>query len=143
MTGRVGAPATLRTPVPVPDADSAGFWESARAGVLSIDRCTQCRRWQHPPLEACRSCGQPTRFEPVSGRGEVFSFIVVRQATVPGHEPPYVVALVELAEQPGIRLTGVLQGPVDGVHIGMPVEARLVPVGDGEFRGPEFVPVSR
>lgn len=143
MTTTSDPVAVTRAPVPVPDADSAGFWASTRDGVLSIDRCTQCRRWQHPPLEACRHCGQPTRFEPVSGRGEVFSFIVVRQPTVPGHEPPYVVGLVELAEQSGIRLTGVVRAPVDAVHVGMPVEVRLMPVGGGEFRGPEFVPVSR
>jgi uncharacterized OB-fold protein len=131
---------TMSPPVPVPDADSAGFWDAAKAGQLSIDRCAECRRWQHPPLEACRYCGGPTEFEPVSGRGTVFSFIVVRQQTVPGHEAPYVVALVELEEQSDIRVTGVLQGPVEDARIGMPVVAQLVAVGDGEFVAPEFAP---
>jgi uncharacterized OB-fold protein len=129
-------------PVPRPDADSAGFWESTRSGQLSIDRCSECRRWQHPPLEACRYCGSPNEFEPVSGRGSVFTFIIVRQQTVPGHAAPYVVAVVELEEQSDIRVTGVVQGPIEAVHIGMPVEARLVQVGDSTFFAPEFVPVT-
>lgn len=129
-------------PLPVPDADSEGFWQSARDGRLAICRCSQCRKWQHPPLEHCRYCGAPTAFEPVSGRGTVFSFIVVRQQTVPGHEAPYVVALVELAEQPDIRLTAVVQAPPAEVRIGMPVTAVMVPIGDGTYSAPEFVPAS-
>jgi uncharacterized OB-fold protein len=134
--------APLSPPVPVPDADSAGFWESARAGQLSIDRCSECRKWQHPPLEVCRYCGAPSEFEPVSGRGTVFSFIVIRQQTVPGHVAPYAVALVELEEQSDIRINGVVQGPVGDVRIGMPVTAVMVPVGDSGFLAPEFVPVA-
>lgn len=126
-------------PVPIPDADSRGFWESATSGVLAISRCSECRRWQHPPPEACRHCAAPTGFEPVSGAGTVFSFIVVRQPTVPGHEVPYVVALVELDEQADLRVTGVVQAPTDRVHIGMRVEARMVAIAGSEVSAPEFV----
>jgi uncharacterized OB-fold protein len=92
----------------------------------------------HPPLERCRRCGGPTAFEPVSGRGRVFSFIVVRHQAVPGHQVPYVVALVELEEQPGLRVTSVLQAEPDAVTVGAPVEVRLAPVGESGFRTPEF-----
>jgi uncharacterized OB-fold protein len=131
----------LTPPLPVPDPDSAGFWEGLSAGTLSISRCTSCRRWQHPPQEMCRYCGGPAAFEPVSGRGTVFSFIVVRQATVPGHLVPYAVALVELDEQVDIRVSGVVDAPVEHVRVGMPVEARVVQVGGSGIHAPEFVPV--
>jgi uncharacterized OB-fold protein len=92
----------------------------------------------HPPLERCRRCGGPTAFEPVSGRGRVFSFIVVRHQAVPGHQVPYVVALVELEEQAGLRITGVLQADPDKVTVGAPVEVVLAPIGQAGLRAPEF-----
>ena len=130
----------MSAPIPVPDADSAGFWAAARDGTLAIARCTECRTWLHPPLERCRRCGGAITFEPVSGDGTLFSFIVVRHPAVPGHEIPYVVALVELAEQPGLRMTAVLDADPDAVKIGMPVRARLVKVGTDGLQAPEFAP---
>lgn len=124
--------ASSTAPVPVPDPDSAGFWEAARTGQLAVARCKACRRWQHPPGEDCRHCGGVITFDRVSGRGRVFSFIVVRQATVPGHLPPYVVAIVELEEAVDVRVVGILRTSVDDVRIGAPVVVELVGVdGDG------------
>jgi uncharacterized OB-fold protein len=133
----------VTAPIPVPDRDSAGFWDAARAGTLAIARCTGCRTWQHPPLERCRRCGGAMAFEPVSGEGTVFSFIVVRHPAVPGHEIPYVVAFVELAEQPGLRMTAVVDADPDTVAIGMPVRVRMVGIGADGMQAPEFVPVGR
>lgn len=131
----------MTAPIPVPDPDSAGYWDAARAGTLAIARCTECRVWQHPPLERCRRCGGAIDFEPVSGDGTVFSFIVVRHPAVPGHDIPYVVAFVELAEQPGLRMTAVVDADPDTVTIGMPVRARMVGLGADGMRAPEFVPL--
>jgi len=125
-------------PVPVPDPDTVGFWDALRDGRFVMDRCTECRAWQHPPQEACRRCGGPTTFEAVNGTGTIFSFIVVRQQTVPGHEAPYVIGLVELDEQPGLRLTARVDADPADVTIGARVQARLVEIGDSGFRAPEF-----
>jgi uncharacterized OB-fold protein len=133
---------TMPAPVPVVDPDSAGFWEAAARGHLAIARCTECRRWQQPPMEVCRFCGGTLAFEPVSGRGTVFSFIVVRQVTVPGHEPPYVVASVQLEEDPTVRLTAVVRAPVDEVEVGTPVQVDLVPTGADQPPAIEFVPAT-
>ena len=133
----------MTAPIPVPDTDSAGFWDAARAGTLAIARCTACRTWQHPPLERCRRCGHEIAFEPVSGDGTVFSFIVVRHPAVPGHEIPYVVAFVELVEQAGLRMTGVVDADPDTVAIGMPVRVRMVGIGTDGMQAPEFVPHPR
>jgi hypothetical protein len=80
-------------------------------------------------------------FEPVSGRGTVFSFIVVRQPTVPGHDAPYVVALVELEESTEVRLSGVLRVSPEDARVGLAVTAVLEPVGASEFSTPEFIAV--
>ena len=58
----------------------------------------------------------------MSGRGTVHTFTVNHQPWIPGYEPPYAVAIVELEEQEGLRLmTNVVGCPPDDVHIGMPV----------------------
>ena len=125
-------------PVPVPDPETMPFWEATRDGKLKVCRCVDTGEWLHPPLERSRRTGGPVRFEEVSGRGTIFSYIVVRQQTVPGHDVPYVVGLVELEEQAGLRMTGIIAADPDQVAVGLPVRARLVPIGDSEFRAPEF-----
>jgi len=133
-----GSDPMLTPPVPVPDVVSQGFWESTAHGVFAVARCASCRRWDHPPQERCRLCGGEVTFEPVSGRGTVFSFIVNRRQFVPGHPSSEVIALVELEEQPGLRLTALLDAVPDEVSIGAAVVARLAPVGDSGFTAPVF-----
>jgi uncharacterized OB-fold protein len=61
--------------------------------------------------------------EAVSGRGVVYAFTVNHYQWLPAMEPPYVVALVELVEQDGLRLLSNIVGcPVDEVRTGMEVE---------------------
>src|SRR5690606_39511824 len=91
----------------------------------------------HPPLERCRECGNPTAFEDVAGTGVIYSFIVQRQPLVAGYvdQVPYVVALVELDEQPGLRLpTRMLGGGASEVHCGLGVQADLVDAPGGCYK---------
>jgi uncharacterized OB-fold protein len=61
--------------------------------------------------------------EAVSGRAVVHTYTVNHQPWFPGLEPPYIVAIVELPEQPGLRLTTGLVGVApDEVRIGAEVE---------------------
>jgi uncharacterized OB-fold protein len=77
----------------------------------------------------------------VAGKGELYSFIVVHRAVVPGSEPGDLIGLVELAEQPGLRLAArLVDVDPDRVRIGMPVQARLVPLPGGDFVVPVFGP---
>lgn len=125
-------------PVPVPDVVTADYWEAAARGVFAMARCADCRRWDHPPQERCRHCGGPVAFEPVSGRGTIFSFVVNRRQFVPGHPPGEVIALVELEEQPGLRVTGLVEADPGAVTIGLPVVARLAPIGMSTFAAARF-----
>ena len=99
----------------------------------------------HPPLERCRRCGRPTSFEPVSGAGVVHSFIVMHRASVPGlGAGPYVIALVDIDEAPGVRLSGrVAEAQPGELAVGDRVVARVVEVPGGLFHEPEFVLASR
>jgi hypothetical protein len=56
----------------------------------------------------------------------VATFTINIQPWIPGFDPPYVIAMVEIEEQPGVRLTTNIVGcaPED-VYIGMPVEVQF------------------
>lgn len=132
----------LRRPRPVITHLNRGFWDGCAAGELRIQRCTRCGRWQHPPRGRCSAClAADVRFEATSGRGTVFSFTIVHHAFRPGLATPYLLALVELAEQDCVRLTTNIVGCVpDAVTIGMPVQVTFETQDDG-FAVPLFEPI--
>lgn len=128
-------------PQPAPDPDSEGFWRATADGALAICRCVECRSWLQPPLERCRRCAGMTRFERVTGRGTVFSFIVARHPCCPGYldAAPYIVALIELDEQAGLRLTARITGVApDRVRIGQRVRVEIIDLPGGDYRIPVF-----
>jgi uncharacterized OB-fold protein len=128
-------------PQPVPDVDSEGFWDATAEGRLAMCRCVECGLWLQPPLERCRRCAGATAFEEVAGTGSVYSFIVQRQPSVVGYqnEIPYVVALVELDEQLGLRLPSRIVGvEPEQVSVGMRVRAELVELPGGDYKIPVF-----
>ena len=77
----------------------------------------------HPPAPVCpRDWGADLAWTPVSGRARVATFTVNHQAWMPGPPLPYVVAIVEIEEQPDVRLmTNVVGCAPEDVRIGMPV----------------------
>ena len=100
------------------------FWTSGADGVLRFLGCDTCGRLHHPPAPRCPYCRSsdvtPT---PVSGRGTIATYTINHQPFLPGFEPPYAIAIVEIDEDPTIRLTTNLVGIGDDeVHIGMRVE---------------------
>jgi uncharacterized OB-fold protein len=104
-------------------------------------RCTACGWWLHPAGPICPSClSRELVAAAVSGRGSVYTLTVNWQPWMPGFDPPYVVAIVELPEQEGLRLTTNIVGvPYDEVHIGMPVRV-VFDEHDGVWL-PLFTPV--
>jgi uncharacterized OB-fold protein len=135
--------ATLPPPQPDPDFDTAPFWQATADGHLQICRCQSCGYWHQPPLERCRRCAGATAFEPISGDGTIYTFIVQRQPAVVGYfdKVPYAVALVDLDEQAGLRLPGRVVGiDSDRVEIGMRVRARIEDLPGGAFQIAVFEP---
>jgi uncharacterized protein len=123
------------------DIDNRFYWTSGADGQLRLLRCQDCRRFIHPPAPVCPDClSSDLAPEPVSGRGTVASFTINYQQWIPGSEP-YVIAWVEIDEQPDVRLTTNLVGiDADDVTIGMPVSVVFEAVGDEIFL-PLFTPV--
>jgi uncharacterized protein len=112
------------TPRKLPLLDEArGFaWTGGSEGKLLIQRCTACRRYQHPPLPLCPSChSDAVEPAPVSGRGRIKTFTINHEPWLPGLEVPFVFAVIELEEQPELYVFSNVLAPVDEVRIGMPV----------------------
>ncbi|MEU1817354.1 bifunctional MaoC family dehydratase N-terminal/OB-fold nucleic acid binding domain-containing protein [Streptomyces roseifaciens] len=129
-------PAPAR-PRPVINRDNAPFWEGVAAHKLLIQRCAACGTLRFPWLPGCGRCGSPEwGTTEACGSGTVHSYVVVHHPPFPAFDPPYAVALVELAE--GVRMISSITGvPHDRVRIGMPVELEFIRV-DGEWELPVF-----
>ena len=67
----------------------------------------------------------------MSGEGTVFTFTINRHPFNPSVPVPYVIAIVELVEQSGLRFTTNIIGcDVDDVHLGMEVTVAFEPAGE-------------
>jgi uncharacterized OB-fold protein len=106
------------------DALNEAFWQGGREGELRFHRCSACGLRLHPPVPICPECGTSgTAAEAVSGRATVVTFTTNHQNWMPGPDLPYVVAIVEIEEDPRIRLTtNIVSCEPAEVYIGMPVE---------------------
>ena len=122
------------TPLPVTDNPiDAPFWEAALRGELTVQRCSACGMRRFPPRPMCPSCqSTELRWDVMSGEGRVWSFVVPHPPLLPTFAKiaPYAVVLVELADDPTIRMVGNLIPNADGeinevdpttVAIGAPV----------------------
>jgi uncharacterized protein len=138
-TSTAGGDQRSKRPRPAVTQDIAFWFEGARRHQLLIQRCADCGVLRHPPLPACPSC-RSFEWDTVeaSGRGEIYSFVVVHYPQVPAFEYPLAIGLVELEE--GTRLVADLDG-IDPSEwrIGMPVVAHFVDY-DEELSLPVFRP---
>ncbi|MFJ6569240.1 Zn-ribbon domain-containing OB-fold protein [Streptomyces sp. NPDC091292] len=116
-------------PVPVPDEETAPFWEAARRHELAFQRCDHCGTYAHPPVSFCRGChnvAEPSfHFAAVNPRGKILNWTVMRDAMVRGFtdDVPWVHALVSFDDQPSLTFTATLvDGVGDRLKLGAPVE---------------------
>lgn len=124
----------METPLPVPDDDTRPFWEACRRHELAMQRCARCGRFRFTPRRMCPACQSvDCEWVPVSGRGTVYSRVVCHPPVLPAfaERAPYAVVLVELEEDPALRLLGnVLDCPPEQVEIGMPVRVEFQDLTD-------------
>jgi uncharacterized OB-fold protein len=104
--------------------DNEFFWTSGADGALRFLRCTTCGYIVHPPSPICPICRTKTLApSPVSGRATVATFTINHQPWIPTFDPPYAVAIVEIEEQPSVRLmTNIVECAPEDVTVGLPVE---------------------
>lgn len=113
-------------PLPRPTLLTAPFWQAAREHRLRIQRCDQCGKLRFYPSAGCNHCASPQfTWVDLSGRGRVYSWIVVRRTVDQAWKTrvPFVTAVIELAEQSGVLIPGLLTGVApEQVAAGLEVE---------------------
>ena len=136
-------PVTVRPVRPAPDSLTAFFWDGAREHRLLIQRCNDCGRFQHPPEPVCHHClSFSLGAGEVSGRGTIYSFEIATQAFHPwfADKIPFVIAVVELADQPNLKLITNIVGvdpDSDAIQVGAEVEVTWQDLDD-QFTLPVF-----
>jgi uncharacterized protein len=124
-------------PEPIlPDVDepvAAPFWAACARGELVVQACGTCGRRRMPPREMCPDCQSfEVDWHTVDGRGRVWSFVVAHPPLLPyyAERSPYVVAVIELADDPSIRLVGqVLDADPTRLQIGDEVRVDFAETG--------------
>jgi hypothetical protein len=135
----------LGYPLPEADATTQFFWDAVGRGELHIQRCTECHRFIHEPKIVCPYClSSALDHERVSGDGTLYSYTVSMHSFHSGitHRLPYVVAVVELAEQEKLRMvSNVVHCDEDDLQVGMSLRVVFEEVTPG-FQLPMFEPVT-
>jgi uncharacterized protein len=99
------------------DPTTAPFWEGCARGELLVQACASCDLRRMPPRPMCPRCRSlDIRWEPTSGRGRIWSFIVPHPPLLPAFAAvaPYNAIIVELEEDSLIRFAGNLVTSADG-----------------------------
>jgi uncharacterized OB-fold protein len=118
------------------------YWEGCRRGELRLQQCDSCQEWRFPPEPRCPNClSSDHRWKVTSGRGKVWSWIVMHQKYFAGlaDQLPYNVAMIQLEEGP-LMMSNV-DYPNDQMECEMPVVVFFEDIG-GEFTIPRFRPTS-
>lgn len=136
-------PPKIKRPAPGISDDTRFFWDGTRAGKLLIQRCKSCGALRHPPGPSCAHC-HALEWDALeaSGRGTVYSFVVMHYPEVPPFDYPNPIALVELEE--GTRIVAQLVGvkPAE-VEVGQAVQVEFEEVEVGDPDGDQTVVLAR
>lgn len=126
---------------PIPTPETEHFWEGTRAGELRLQRCLDCAHVYFPPRPFCPKCAhREVEIIRASGRAALYSYVINHRG-MPGHEPPYAIAVVELEEGPRM-MTNIIdceQTP-EALVLDMQLEARFESISE-EISLPLFAPV--
>jgi uncharacterized OB-fold protein len=129
---------------PMPDRDSAPWWEAVRRHELLLQRCARCAALRFPPRAVCNSCqSREATWVPAAGTAIVQSWIVTHHVFMrsAADAVPYVVALVRLDDGDDLLMYGnivttddegkVIAADPRTITAGMPVEAVFTDLVDG------------
>jgi len=130
-------PKMLR-PKPGISDDNRFFWEGCDVNELRIQECKSCHKLQHPPAPVCMHCHSfELGYKLASGKGQLYSFVVMHHPHVPPFDNPNPIGLIELEE--GVRIAAGLLGVQEGVAplIGQDVEVEFHTY-EGDLTLPQF-----
>ncbi|WP_020500807.1 Zn-ribbon domain-containing OB-fold protein [Sciscionella marina] len=125
---------------PIATPDTAPFWEATSRGELALPRCRSCLTYIFYPRSHCPSCfSRELDWTVLSGMASLHSFVIAH-LPAPGFDPPYVIAIVELAEGPRMmtNIVGVEPSP-ESLELDMALQ--VVFELQGDVMVPRFRPV--
>lgn len=99
-------------PLPLPEItpESGAFWTGGAVGELRIMACKACDHRIHPPQLICPSClSRDVAPVVATGCGVIHSFTINHQKWLPDLAVPYALVVVDLDDQPGVRITAQLR----------------------------------
>lgn len=134
--------AVRKRPKPGISDDNRFFWEGFKVNETRIQECNSCKKLQHPPAPVCMHCHSfDLGYKVASGKGELYSFVVMHYPHVAPFDSPNPIGLIELEE--GVRIPAGLIGLEEGVSpkIGQKVQVEYHTF-DGELTLPQFRLVS-
>jgi hypothetical protein len=121
-------------PMPRITPRSQPFWEALKAHRIDIQQCDACHRWVFFPRPQCPHCyATALTWKTVSGEGELLTFTISRQPTLPelADEVPQMLAVVCLDE--GVHLNTTLTALAEAeIRVGMRVRPVFDDIAPGE-----------
>jgi uncharacterized protein len=129
----------MALPLPEITPETEPFWTGGAVGELRIAACGACDHRIHPPQLICPSClSRDVAPCVASGEGFIHSFTINHQQWVADLAVPYALIVVDLADQPGVRLTARLEtADLSRIEIGAAVKV------DFEERSGVYIPFFR
>jgi uncharacterized OB-fold protein len=106
--------------------DNSSHYRARLHRQLVVNRCSTCGVWHQPARPICPSCwSSDVVATPVSGRGTIHLLVWLHQGPPTAgveYTHPYPVVVVELDEQPGLRVTGTVK---DTAHQAFGIGSRV------------------
>jgi uncharacterized protein len=122
------------------------YYQGLLRHQLLVNRCRACGTWHTPLRPICPACWSASVSPvPVSGQGTVHLLTFLHQGPpAPGvdYAAGFPLAAIELAEQPGLRVTATVVGcPREQLRIGLAVELTWIDRDGAPW--PAFRPAGR
>jgi uncharacterized OB-fold protein len=151
MSDQSGTERPVADLYPTTTPEAQPFWDALSAGELRLQRCPDTGRLIFPPTPTSPfGRHRAPEWVAVSGRGRIWSFVVPHPPLMRqfADAAPYVSVLVELDEDPSVRLPGPLVAasgaplgsvPASQVAIGQAVEIDIPNPSGGNVSAPRWI----
>jgi uncharacterized OB-fold protein len=111
------------------------FWEALEEGTFRLSRCAACQRWlwdernESPPYR-CPDCGSwDQEWVEVEPKGTIYAWNRTNQpfdgVLERSQDVPYVTVVADIDDAGGARVTGMLDGTSEGLHVGARVRGTI------------------
>jgi uncharacterized OB-fold protein len=127
-------------PVRRMDPYAEQFWQFTKNREFRLQQCVECSKFRWPPAPMCDAClSEAYEWAPVTGQGNILSWVTFRRAYFPEYPVPHHVIVVELDEGP-LFVSNPVEMDAGELKAGMRMALRWVDAQDrfGEYNLPVF-----